>query len=167
MREELDLYQQIALRASEIPKTFTDPGDDWAPFAFLQLRDEDAIPTLPLGMFMESAGSKDVLAEIILPEAIKQLKAVRVILLLSVWTSKMAGASLATGQIVQPSECIDREEKVCIMEITADGVQRQAAAPIIRLADAPPKLGEWEDWPTASAEGRFVTPLVGALRETA
>jgi hypothetical protein len=59
----------------------------------------------------------------------------------------------------------DRKERLVLLDITADGVQKMAHAEIIRSVDAPPRLGEWHDTekPEAS-DGLFVDALVPALK---
>lgn len=163
---ELSMFDTVAVIAQSMPKElFTQPDDDWTPIAFLQGKDEQV--TFPLGEFMEDDRSKDILAHLILPGAIKHLKATSMVTVMSIWQSKTSAESLAT-EYIPPSQCEDRTEHVMITEYTAEGVQRQAFAQILRHEDKPPTLDEWQQMDDAIGfSGRFVEPIVKALKEVA
>ena len=165
---ELNLFQHVAMIAStEMPGFFTEPEDDWEPIAFLELEEGNAIPALPMGMYMQSVQGKELLARMILPMAIDHFGAKRIVLLLSVWMAQgYSKEEIESGEYMAPSKHPERTEHIQLLELTADGVQRHSMAQIIRHEDSPPTLGEWDDLEELeNFEGRFIDPLVAALKE--
>lgn len=161
---ELDLFEFVAMSARLMPKSvFTEPDDDWTPVAFLD--GPQGRTTMPLVQFMGDEMSKDILCESILPSVIKQFEATTVVMVISTWISTASSKLLTdTGKYVPPSMQADREERVMISEYTREGVTRQTWAPIIRSETEVPQLGEWSDMDAVGVGGRFVTPIVKALK---
>jgi hypothetical protein len=58
----------------------------------------------------------------------------------------------------------NREEHLWLMEYTPEGVGRHSYARIHRDEKKPPTLGEWEETPADSFSGRFVEPIVRAMK---
>lgn len=167
---ELTLFETVSLTVRSISEEFAEPDDDWEPMAFLEgeIEGETGVATMPLGYLMGDDDMKDRLANHILPFAIKEFSATKLIFVMSVWSSEKSVASMATGKYIPPSKCDDRTEHVLLMEYTAEGVTRQAWAQITRHEGKPPTLGEWEQKDGVSGfSGRFVDPLVTALKEVA
>lgn len=161
---ELDLFEFVAMSARMLPNTvFTEPDDDWTPVAFLD--GPDGRTTMPLVQFMGDEVSKDILTQSILPSVIQQFRATTVVMVISTWVSKASSELLTdTGKYVPPSMQADREERVLIVEYTREGVTRQAWATIQRFPDKVPQLGEWDDEGAVGVGGRFVDPIVKALK---
>lgn len=160
----LDLYESVCMIAMRMPKElpFKNPDDDWEPVLFMQDREENQ-STIAMGPFMGDAADKQMLATVALPAMINMFEATRIVMVMSTWTADVPRETdLST---VQPSKLPNRIEKLLVMELDCNGVQRVAFAPILRDGVNPPSLGEWE--PTEGFEsfvGRFVDPLVAALR---
>lgn len=164
---ELSLYDSVAIIAGKMSEeVFTEPDDDWAPIAFVEDKDGDRM-TLPLGEWMGDDRMKDVLTNLILPGAIKHVKAQKVVMILSIWQSETSAQLLRdTDEYIPPSECDDRTEHVMVTEYTREGVTRQAFAQIQRHEESPPTLDEWRELPDAAGyTGRFIEPIVKALKE--
>lgn len=164
---ELSLFDSTAVIAANMPKElFTEPDDDWAPIAFVE--GEETV-TFPMGEFMGDDRAKDILAHLLLPGLIKHSKAKTLVMIMSIWQSETSVKSLAKGgTYIPPSQCDDRTEHVMISEYTAEGVKRQAFAQIQRHEGKPPTLGEWQQMNEATGySGRFVEPLIKALKEVA
>jgi hypothetical protein len=178
MAHEISFFDGVALMAVSMSENvFTKPDDDWAPMMFLQgTHDGHPVsPIVPLHTFMHNDTQKDFLAEIVLPAVIKEFKADIVILLFSVWMAKepegAAGYMVhGQGEFIQPSARPDRIEAITLAEYTSAGVTRYASAQIIRHEDKPPTLDEWETHAIdsgANYTGRFVEPIVAAMKEVA
>lgn len=168
MSTQLDMYDSAALVASKMPdELFTEPDDDWEPVAFLE--GEEGRMMIPLGSMMGDEQAKDLLTSLLLPHVIKKTKARSLVMVLSIWQSKRSAKILnEEDKYIPPSQCQDRTEHVMVTEYTAEGVQRKAFAQIHRHEDKPPTLGEWEQMDDATEySGRFVDPLVKALKEVA
>lgn len=165
---ELDLFEFVAMQASQIPKeVFTEPDDDWTPVMFMECKDGGR-QIIPLEQFMADDNTKSILANLIMPAAISHFQATKVVLVLSVWTAQVASAEeLEPIRYVPPSQRENREEMLLLLEYTKDGVTRQSMAPIVRHEDAPPTLDDWDDLEAAPAgyEGRFIQPIVDALKQ--
>lgn len=154
---------KVALRGlRDIAKSFTEPDDDFESIVVLETKDGNAA-ILPIGFFMETETSKELLAEVVLPVAIRKMEVQRLVFVTSAWA-----VSKEVGEMdPRPSEDPDRYEIVIATEMTADGVVDDRWAYIDRdpFGVAPPQLGEFEQMPTAEHSGRFVDPLVAALKE--
>lgn len=163
----LDLFEHVALQASRIPESFTKPDDDWTPVMFMQTDESDDLSIIPLEPYMGNDREKDILAEVLMPAAIKHLKATKVVMVLSVWAAEVASPEeLEPIRYVPPSQRDNRREMVMIVEYTSDGVTRTASAEIERHEGAPPTLGDWDDMDGAKlGDGRMITPIVKALKE--
>lgn len=162
----LDLFESAAHIASSIPdNVFTSPDDDWLPVLMLEAQNGDTV-TVPIHDFMDDEFKKDMLAEILMPAVIADVKATKAVMVFSAWTSKIAAESVrdGSGDYLPPSQQPDREEYVVIIEYTRDGVTRQAWGKIMRSETEIPRLGEWEELPVDRFEGRFVDPIVKALK---
>jgi hypothetical protein len=159
----LDLFDHVAVTAERMAKdTFTEPDDDWTPIVFL----EDATGTwamMPIEEFMQNDRTKDMLVELIIPETIKRFEAKVVVMILSVWHSKIP-KGVDWQDRPMPSEDPNRSEALVLTEYTAEGVKRYSMAEIIRHEDSPPTLGEWENTDATDYEGRFVQPIVKAMQ---
>lgn len=168
MARKLDLFEHVAALAASMPdNVFTDPDDDWTPVLFMEGPQGGTM--MALEPYMTDEIHKDMLASVVIPAAIDQFKPTVVVMIVSAWTSKTSGDLLRdTGEYFPPSEQADRKEQVVVIEYTREGVTRQAFAQIKRFADKVPRLGEWEDMPPAKAvDGRFITPIVQALKGVA
>jgi hypothetical protein len=162
---ELDLYEHVATIARSLPEVqFTKPDDDWLPVAFSDNgTGEQAI--FPMHEHMGDENEKNLLANVILPAFIKGTRARTLVVVLSVWSAEVASPEeLEPIRYVPASQRENREERLLIMEYTAEGIQRQAWARIIRHEDRPPELDEWEEMEAKSYGGRFVDPVVDALK---
>lgn len=163
---ELDMFEMVAVLAAKMPEEiFTKPDDDWTPVAFLETPDGQV--TMPLAPYMGSPQEKDVLSGMLLPAAITEMKASRLVMVLSVWVGKAKSKEeFESEDFVPPSQQPERVEKVMIMEYTREGITRSTSALIIRHENAPPTLGEWEDdfENVDRTEGRFVGTIVKALK---
>ena len=161
----LDLFEAVAASAQAMPKdVFNKPDDDWIPVVFLD--GPEGTATVPVYDFMDSDEKKDLLTHSILPAMISQFKATSVVILISAWVSAKATESYegGGGVYIPPSQQPDREERVLIVEYTREGITRQAWAPILRSETEVPQLGEWDDQATLGVDGRFVAPIVKALK---
>lgn len=165
---ELDLFEFVAMQASQIPRElFTEPDDDWTPVMFMECKDGERT-ILPLEQFMTDDNTKSILANLIMPAAIDHFQATKVVLVLSVWTAEVASPEeLEPIRYVPPSQRENREEALLLLEYTRDGVTRQSMAPITRHEDTPPTLEDWDDLDEAPTgyEGRFIQPIIDALRQ--
>lgn len=162
---ELDLYEHVAAVAGSMPtQSFTKPDDDWAPMAFFETDEEESPAIMPLGDFMNSDASKDLLADFILPQVIKRMRAKKVVIVLSTWQVRL-DKGVELGDLM-PSQHPARTEALMLTEYTGKGIGRYATAEIIRHKSSPPTLGEWSSLETevASIEGRFVDSIVKALK---
>jgi hypothetical protein len=159
----LDLFDHVAVTAGRLAKdVFTEPDDDWTPIMFMECAD-GSWATMPIEQFMQDNQSKDVLAELIIPQTIKKLEAKIVVMVLSVWHTKLP-KGVDWQDRPAPSESLDREEALVVTEYRAEGVTRYSMAEIIRHDDSPPTLGEWENADATGYEGRFVDPIVAAMK---
>jgi hypothetical protein len=163
---ELDLFDMVAVTAAAMPaNAFTKPDDDWVPIAFLEGPEGQA--TFPLADFMENDRAKDLLTEYILPQAITKFRAHTVVIVLSAWQGRTLEPGTDWQDRPRPSEDPERKEILMLIEYTRDGIQRNTVAEIIRYEDSPPTLGEWESWgddTTLGSDGRFVGPIVAAMK---
>jgi hypothetical protein len=142
---------------------FTEPDDDWTPVLFMETKEgEQGI--MPLHEFMGAEPMKDLLANALIPMTINEFKAVKIVMVLSVWSSEKSVQALKEDKYVPPSQQDDREEHVLLVEMTREGVQRHSWAKIIRHKSKPPTLGEWNETTATGFDGRFVDPLVKALK---
>lgn len=163
---ELDLFDQVAITAASLPKAvFTKPDDDWVPIAFLEGPEGQA--TFPIADFMDNDRSKDLLAEFILPQAISKFRAHTVVMVLSAWQGRNIPKGVDWQDRPRPSEDPERKEILILVEYKREGVTRHTVADIIRHEDSPPTLGEWDNWgddAKLGADGRFVGPIVAAMK---
>lgn len=166
MAQELSLFDSVATIARKFStEVFTEPDDDWAPVVFMRNRDNEQANLL-LSEFMENDYSKDLLADVILPGAIRKFQAETVVMVISTWVSETSSKALnEKGAYVRPSQQADRQERLMIMELKREGVTREAFAEIIRHESSPPTLGEWEDIEATEHGGRFVPRIVSALKQ--
>ena len=166
MAETLGLFDSVAVTArSMTTEHFTDPDDDWEPILFVEGKTGTGMT--PLGQFMRNDGSKDMLAEVVIPAVVEQFQATTVVMVLSTWTASVASKEeLEPIRYVPPSQRPDRREQLLIIEYTREGVTRQAFAEIIRHENSPPTLGDWDEqiMDKAVLEGRFVEPIVKAMK---
>jgi hypothetical protein len=164
---EVDLFESVAITARRLStEEFTKPDDDWEPMAFLDTLGEEQTIVMSLGPLMANDTTKDLLAEVLLPTLIKDMKVVRIVTVFSVWRADVRKDE--DPYATRPSKHPDRQEAVMLAELTAEGVVRYSFASITRHETSPPTLGEWEELPEADGfSGRFVDPLVKALKEVA
>lgn len=161
---ELDLFDHVASVASGMPKNaFTEPDDDWVPILFLEDA-EGQRATVPIEHFMVNDQSKDLLAEYIIPQVIEKFEAKIAVMVLSVWRCSPIPKGVDPDDRPRPSEDVNRTEAVMLIEYTSEGVTRSAMAPIVRHEDAPPTLEDWISDFGQSEDGRFVTPIVKAMK---
>lgn len=167
---ELDLFEFVAMQATRIPdELFTKPDDDWTPVMFMECKDGSR-PIIPLEPYMGNEAEKEVLANVLMPSLIAHFEAIKVVMVLSCWTAQVASLEeLEPIRYVRPSQRENREEVLLLTEYTRDGVSRFSMAPIIRHEDSPPTLGEWgeetAEGSSLGSEGRFVTPIIHALKQ--
>lgn len=163
MSETLGLFDDVAKTAAGMSEAiFTEPDDDWTPVVFME-NAEGTRATMPIEQFMENDQMKDMLTELIIPQTIQKFGATRVVMVLSVWSSKLP-KGVDWRDRPRPSEALDRTEALIVSEYTTEGITRWSSAEIIRHEDSPPTLGEWDESPIDGFEGRFVNPIVDALR---
>ena len=166
MARELDMFEMVAVIAAKMPdELFTKPDDDWTPVAFMETPDGQV--SMPLAPYMGTPADKEILTGLLLPAAITEMKASRIVMVLSVWVGKAeTKEEIESEHFVPPSQQPGRLEKVMITEYTREGITRMSSALITRHEDAPPTLGEWDDdlSNAAQSEGRFVEPIVKALK---
>lgn len=164
MNEGLDLFQSTALMVSKMPEDlFTEPDDDWEPMLLMETEDEE-MGMAPLGPLMTDEMHKDVLANYVLPEAIRAFRPRVIIMVMSTWTSLIASEHMGTDKHIPPSKQPDRSERLLLLEFTREGIGRQGWAQIVRHEDKPPTLGEWDDFPADAFGGRFVDPILAAMK---
>lgn len=162
---ELDLYDHVAWTAASMPeKLFTEPDDDWTPVLFMEDADGQRM-TVPIEQFMANDQMKDQLANHIIPFVIGKFSAKVAVMVLSVWRGSPIPLGVDPDDRPRPSEDVNRSEAVMIIEYTSAGVTRSSMAQIIRHEDAPPTLGEWQDDFGQSSDGRFVGPIVKAMKK--
>ena len=162
---ELDLYDHVAYTAASISeKLFTEPDDDWTPVLFMEDADGQRM-TMPIEQFMVNEQTKDLLANFIIPEVIGKFSATIAVMVLSVWRGSPIPKGVDPDDRPRPSEDVNRTEAVMIIEYTAAGVTRSSMATIVRHEDSPPTLDEWQDDFGQSEDGRFVTPIVRAMKK--
>ena len=167
----LDFFEFVALSVEGMAKAvFTQPDDDWVPMLFfLGTKDgEEFMSMAPLDHFMTDDKSKDMLAYGVLPRLLKEFQVKVAVLLINGWTaSDPPGGYLnhGVGEWIRPSQRPDRKEMLLLSEYTREGVMRQASALIVRHESAPPTLEPWKDIDAKSMSGRFVEPIVKAMRE--
>lgn len=161
---QLDLFEHVASLAASMPgAVFTEPDDDWTPVLFMDGPQGGTM--MPLVEYMNTELGKDMLADVVIPATIHQFKPSVVVMIMSTWTSETSAKLMTeTGEYIPPSQQADRKEQVLIIEYTRDGATRQAFAQIERFADKVPRLGEWDMKPSLSMQGRFVDPIVRALK---
>lgn len=150
----------------QIADHFEKPDDDFEPVVFLHGADKTAI--FPCGPFMENETKKDLLAEIVLPKLIRELKIEEVVTVFSAWVVRRDPGEETDGP--RPSEDPNRVEVVLVNRITKDGVQEIVTAYQSRDPRGidPPTLSEFdynEFSDRSEYEGLFVAPLIAALKE--
>ena len=153
-----------AVRAIE--QDFDAPDDDFEAMIVMETKSEQLM-IFPAGQLMNSETTKDLMAEVVLPGLIRKHKVSRVVAVLSAWCVQV-GKEYDSDSSPRPSEHPDRYEVLLVTEMTAQGVGSDYWAYINRdpFLIEPPSLGEFELQPeTATHEGRFVDPIVAALKE--
>lgn len=154
-----------------ITAEFDDPEDDYAAMAFFE--HDDQVTIIPSYQFMENDTTKDLLANFVLPRAAVKLGAETVVLVFSAFGVKIEKPTDEEWEeMPRPGEHPDRVEMLIVTEMNADGVQRSLVAYIDRdpFMKRPPTLTEFEEnfgpgTEGAHWEGRFIDPLLAALKE--
>jgi hypothetical protein len=143
--------QSMLASVERIADSFTMPDDDWVPALIIDSR---VLGPMPIGFVMTPDKDAVVAA---LAQLLRETRTERCVLVLSAWQ-----AEVGPGWDGRPAaELSNRREVVAVTVIDAERVESYSA-PILRFADAPPRLGEWTM--TACTDGRFVTPLQRAMR---
>lgn len=165
---ELGLFDHVATIAAKMPEAaFTKPDDDWTPILFMEDASGKQV-TMPIEHLMANDRAKDLLADFIIPEAIKKFQAKTAVMVLSVWRGPALAEGVDWQDRPRPSEDPNRTEELMIIEYTASGVTRYTMAEIVRHEASPPTLSEWRDLDaTLGYEGRFVGPIVAAMKRVA
>lgn len=159
--ESKDIFETMQETAKMAESEMKSPKDDWSSMVVMVNFDDIAFPPLPLGKMLSSGIPKEVIAKQLIPGLAYTAQAKRVLFGMSTWSLETEGPPPEGGIGGHP----DSKEKLCLIDVTADGVQRMAFADIIRDGVGPPRLGEWHDTerPEAS-DGLFVDALVPALQ---
>ncbi len=163
LAEGEDVFEVLKEQAAMAGREMRRPGDDWGSLVVMVDFKGLAYPPLPLGKMMDVV-PKEVIARQLIPALAYTAQAERVVFGFSSWTLENEDGIRAVpeGPI---SEHPDRKEKLVLIDVTADGVQRMSFADIVRDGVGPPRLGEWHDAETPEAsDGLFVDALVPALQ---
>jgi hypothetical protein len=157
------LFDTVVQSTQEIAAKFENPGDDFVPIAFF--RSESQIQVLPLIPFMENDTKKDMLAEVVFPMLVEKIEAIEVVTVFSAWILHFDKDEW-DGE-TRPSESPDRVEVVVITSITAEGIQSNGMAYISRdpLGNEIPSLSDFDFEVGKRYEGRFIDPIIDALRK--
>lgn len=152
------------LNARMVGRSFTEPDDDWAPVAMLEIA-TGQVHVILLTPFFVDSDTKDVLTHQVLPALIQDTGARKLALVLSAWmAARPEHESEDEFTSVRPSERPDRQEILQVVVYDAERVEWWAA-PIERHRRKPPSLGAWRDPGLGEQmDGRFITPIAEALR---
>lgn len=152
-----------------IGEKFDEPDDDWMP---VLIAGEIVVP---LNFTDETA--KDLMAELVMPIAIRESKAKEYAFVSSTWVSTITPPEEMRDKSTEeqmryigehyppPSMSDQRKESVVVSFGSCDGTNEMWMAEIKRSEDKPPELSEWEYHGSNDYEGRFVEPLMKAIKE--
>lgn len=158
-----DVFEVLKSQAALAGQEMRRPSDDWGSLVVMENFEGVTYPPLPLGKMLDVV-PKEVIATQLLPALAYTAQAKRVIFGISSWSlaGEKDGPPLKIDGPI--SEHPDRIERLVLIDVDADGVQRMAHADITRDGVGPPRLGEWHDTEKPEASnGLFVDALVPAL----
>lgn len=152
--DHLDRAKILVELAAEF---FNRPSSVWRARTLLFTKSDTMVIDIPPEAF-ESDQTKDALA-LSLERLIGEERAHTVVMIQEAWV-----ADRADGSDLSPAR--DDPNRVESLTITVLRAYEHTGsiAPILRKKDQPPRLGEWEDSGSSEMDGRFVDPLVAALR---
>ena len=160
--EKVETFEALKLTAAMVSEGIDEPGWDWGSIAVMEDYQEQVFPPIPIGDMMSHGIPKEIIARQLLPAMAQAAVAKKVIFGLSAWTLADDSGKELTVESLQDHP--DSQERLVLLEITADGVQRLSTALITREGDRV-KLGEWHDTEKPDAtDGIFVAALVPTLQ---
>jgi len=148
--------------AADVGKGFDTPTDDWLPMMLVESNDQLLVVAIDTE-FMADAGRKDLLAEEVLPQVVREAEATAVVLVISAWYSQYEKQTQHLEEVIAPSQDPDRKEAVVLLGFSATNTQARMAD-IKRYEDRPPELDEWKTGVADPFPGRFVKPIQRALQ---
>jgi hypothetical protein len=159
----LDPFERLKRTATLAGSTMATPQDDWGSMVVMINHEGNILPPIPMSKMLEAGMPKELIAKQLLPGLVIASQAERVLMAINSWSLTGTAAEVhdANGSI---SGHPDREERLVLLDITAEGVQRMSMAQILRDGINPPTLSEWTDAETPEkSEGLFVDALLPAL----
>lgn len=161
--DDMDLFDRMKQTARLAGKSMEKPGDDWGSIVIMENFDGALFPPIPLGAMLQQGLPKEMIANQLLPGLVVTSQARRVLMGISSWTLTLEKDADPHDLGMAVSAHPDREERLVLLDITADGVQQMTYAQIHRDGISGPTLGEWEDVETPDTEGLFLDALLPAL----
>jgi len=159
-RDNFEMMKATAVMAADaIP--YDQVGAEFGSMCVMEDYEGMTYPPVPISDMLRGGVPEEVVAKQLLPACIQAAGAKVAFLGICAWK-----VSSRTPLTVAPSEHPDRQEKILIIEITADGVQRMSEAAVMRDGLSKPKLGEWRDSKSEPVEsyGLFVDAIVPTLQ---
>jgi hypothetical protein len=172
--ETVELIGHIKESAEDISKNL-DADDDWAPCLFFlsQLEDVEAFADeheieaerfgpepdgaertamglFPLGEFMDDPMSKQVLADVVMPQFLQSVKARVAAMVTTSWIMRVnqdkekAPGGYKMGMSMADFDIPERSEELTLFAINKDGQTELWMCPIARREATHPLLGHWE-----------------------
>ena len=147
----------------QVGRTFTRPGDDWAPTLLLLTAEGELVPAL-------LRCPKEALPLAVL-SAFREFRPERAAFVLSGWSVHVEGQDPALLQLaVEMNAALGvsnnpNRKEVLIVEVGGPGAVETYHADIERHQDRPPSLGEWRQM-KGQATGRLVGVLGRAFAAT-
>jgi hypothetical protein len=183
--DPIEVRERIKKSIEEIADGFEKHDDDFVPFFFIYADKYGLQPLqVPPGLMGGDRG-KDALS-VAMAQMVSATKAETAAFVSSVWmvhqSKEKAAATEEQRQafikehgrepqtyeelgVSQPKYDPEHIEAVILSVMTAKGCVSFSTAQIYRHDDDPPHLGEWDESPAQKFTGRFVTPVVEALRK--
>jgi hypothetical protein len=147
--------------ARDIADKFTRPDDDFVQLTTIRTPWElIAIPEWEMPPTKEQYFNRD------LPNMVVRYKARWVSHIASAWSIKISEDQVASYRQGDAEKSPDRREIVNVVSVSANEIEVYSAR-MLRTADAPPLITEFEKWGTGDHEYYLMVPTYRALRKVA
>lgn len=156
-----EFTEKVQFMVRDVGQGFTEPNEDWMPVV-ITVDEKAKMGVAGVPDFFENSQTKEMFAQVVLPNLLKRFEANRYALVTSAWILRIKTDEWEeqTKNIKKSlSEHPDHEECVMLCISDKDGDEFYSA-PILRDGEQPPVLGEWEKYP----EGSSVSHFAGKLR---
>jgi hypothetical protein len=147
----------------DLAERFDAPDDDWSQFMAIQCVD-GSVHVFYIDVLMDPR-IKDFLATWIVPRVIRETNARTFGFAFNAWAIDMKQHSERPNTM--PSDHPDRFEVLEVIVADWSGHMYTASAKINRTNTAPPILSDWDARPFDGMKGRFVDPMLAAMKEQA